>query len=405
MSMDAFIYRNLTPPPDAGNTPLSGKRFTVQANMSVRDWPTEAGSVALKGYIAVEDSTVVSRLQKAGACLVGSTRMSELGFGIRNDSSAKAVVDGHADIALITDTMGEARMAAALAGVCGFKPSHGIVSRFGLFCLVPSMECIGIAARHPFDITAVLGAIAGYDENDYSMAVDGIPDPERVHGNNDYQGFAGFIREFLESLGEEENGIFRESLQWLEMNGWRVREVSLPDIALLPAVHNVIGSVEASSSGGKYDGVRYGYRAQGTKNWNEMYLKTREEAFGLLVKSYLMQGAYFQFENYRAFENACRIRNRLLRKTQQLLQEVAMLVFPTRRHAFPADMARNIKETYEAFPFTMLSNVTGQPAIHLSNTHGGNPLEPGVQLVGPLYGDFRLLGMAERLFVSRKGAD
>lgn len=154
MSMDAFIYRNLTPPPDAGNTPLSGKRFTVQANMSVRDWPTEAGSVALKGYIAVEDSTVVSRLQKAGACLVGSTRMSELGFGIRNDSSAKAVVDGHADIALITDTMGEARMAAALAGVCGFKPSHGIVSRFGLFGLVPSMECIGIAARHPFDITA-----------------------------------------------------------------------------------------------------------------------------------------------------------------------------------------------------------------------------------------------------------
>lgn len=403
MSIDTFVYRNTFPPPDAAGTPLSGKRFSVQPNMSVRDWPTGAGSLALEGYVAVENATVVGRLQMAGAYIVGSTRMSEFGLGICDDSSARAVVDGHADIALITDTMGEARMAAALTGLCGFKPSYGIVSRLGLIGLVPSMECFGMVARHPADITAVLGAVVGPDENDFSMVVDGIPDPGAEKGDGDLRGSFGVVPEILELLGKEEIKIFRENLKWLEMNGWKVHEVSIPDFALFPVIHNVIGSVEASSSGGKYDGVRYGYRAQGTKNWNEMYLKTRDEAFGFLVKTYFMQGAYFQFENYQAFENACRIRARLLRETQRLFEEVDMLVLPTRRHGFPADTARSVKETYEAFSFTVLSNITGQPAIHLSNPRGGKPFEPGVQLVCPHCADFRLLSVAEQLYACWKG--
>ena len=115
--------------------------------MSVRGWPTEAGSVALQGFVAIEDATVIERLQKAGAVIVGCTRMSELGFGLNGDTTGRALCRRRADMALMTDMMGEARMTASRIGVYGFKPTNGIVSRFGLIGLVPSMECFGILAK------------------------------------------------------------------------------------------------------------------------------------------------------------------------------------------------------------------------------------------------------------------
>ena len=120
-----------------------------------------------------------------------------------------------------------------------------------------------------------------------------------------------------QNLTEEETGRFQErpgtdSRHWGLTSG----KSACPILIFFRTVHHIVGSVEASSSCGKYDGVRYGHRTASAKNWNDMYLKSRAESFGLMIKTYLFQGAYFQFENYAAFENACRIRARLVKEVQ-----------------------------------------------------------------------------------------
>ncbi|NIS71810.1 MAG: hypothetical protein GTO12_23620, partial [Proteobacteria bacterium] len=142
-------------------------------------------------------------------------------------------------------------------------------------------------------------------------------------------------------------------------------EVNLSDFDLFRVVHNIVASVEASSSAGKYDGVRYGHRSSSGKNWNDMYLNSRGESFGLLIKTFLYQGAYFQFENYPAFENACRNRRRLVQAVVDLLGQVDLLVFPTMRLGHDAEKAATINHIYDAFLLTLPANVTGQPSLHV----------------------------------------
>ncbi|MDO9529697.1 MAG: amidase family protein [Syntrophales bacterium] len=397
MNSEIFTYFDPSPSSIGEGGPLEGKTIAIQPNMSVSGWPTEAGSVALENYIALEDATVVERARSAGAIITGSTRMSELGFGLMGDTASQAVATGEVDIALVTDTMGEARVAASATGIFGFKPSYGIVSRFGLIGLIPSMECYGILAKTPGEIASIMDIIAGRDDKDLSMPDDDIPDSSQVGKNRTTLGTLGVIRECTEHLGSAESKAFNAALSRLKETGLMIEEISLADFSLFRAVHNVIGSVEASSSCGKYDGVRYGHRTESSKNWNEMYLKSRAESFGSLVKSYLFQGAYFQFENYAAFENACRVRARLQRETEALYKAVDMLIFPAGQNGTLIDKATTINEVYDIFPLTLMANVTGQPAIHIPGSLFGQETDPGLQFMAPRLGDTRLLALAAML--------
>ena len=135
-----FFYRNPeTTAPGDGN--LQGLKIAIQPNISVAGWPTDAGSNALFNFTALEDATLVERLRRDGASLCGSLRTSEFGFGLAGNKAGAALKSQEADVELVMDLMGESRLAAALASVCGFKPSYGLVSRYGLVGLVPSMEC------------------------------------------------------------------------------------------------------------------------------------------------------------------------------------------------------------------------------------------------------------------------
>lgn len=403
MQSDIFVYMDSSTPAILEGGPLTGKRVAVQPNMSVRGWPTEAGSVALKGFVALEDATVVERLRQAGAAIAGSIRMSELGFGLVGDTGARALAEGQADIVLMTDMMGEARVAAAAIGAFGFKPSYGIISRFGLIGLVPSMESFGILANSPEEIAAVMRVIAGRDDRDFSMSECKTPDFSQVREDQEPMRGIGVVRECVETLDPEESRAFRETLCRMEEAGLKVQEVCLGDFDLLRAVHNVIGSVEASSSSGKYDGVRYGHRTAGAKDWNEMYLRSRAESFGLLLKTYLFQGAYFQFENYAAFEKACALRARLLEETEALFKKVDALAFPAIRQSFPPSKANTIQEIYETCALTLFANVTGQPAIVVPGFVLAEAGDLGLQIAGPHLSDSRLLSFASRLTNSAEG--
>ncbi len=397
MTPDIYTYRNEEPATSVEGGALFGKRVVIQPNMSVRGWPTDAGSKALEGFISLEDATVVSRIRKAGARLVGSARMGELGFGLAGDTSADVLARGDADIALITDTMGEARIAACRAGLFGFKPSFGTVSRFGLIGLAPSMETYGIAARELKDIATVMTVISGRDENDFSMPDETPPDFSAVPDLSEPTGAVGVLRGYPDFFDKKETEEFAAALGVFDKAGIMMRDVSLAQRDLFRTVHNVVASVEASSSAGKYDGVRYGHRSPAGKNWNDMYLNTRKESFGTLIKTYLFQGAYFQFENYSAFENACRIRRRLVNDATALFDGAGFLALPVGQEGHDAAKAATIDDVYRAFSMTLPFNVTGQPALYVPPSALGTPMRAGFQLAGPRLSDARLLSVAMRL--------
>lgn len=404
MTREIYTHKDTSSLPVSQGGALAGKKVILQPNMSVRGWPTSAGSMALEGYVALEDATVVARLKDAGATLIGSARMSELGFGLRGDTLNEVFSGDGAHVGLITDTMGEARLAAAGSGLFGFKPSFGIISRLGLIGLAPSMECYGIVARTLEEIVAVICVIAGTDENDFSMTDKLFPDFAAAKEQSKTPGVAGVIKECYEPMSEREKDAFKAGLAKLEEAGFRIQELSFENFHLFRTVHNIIGSVEASSSAGKYDGVRYGHRAVSGKNWNEMYLNSRGESFGTMIKAYLFQGAYFQFENYVSFEDACKIRGLLVRRMAGLFEKVDVLALPTRKLMHDPAEAVTVNETYDAFSLTLPANVTGQPSLHIPCIAGESEVDVGLQILGSLGSDARLLALGAKLSPTLKGA-
>ncbi|OPL12791.1 MAG: hypothetical protein AVO39_03765 [delta proteobacterium MLS_D] len=387
MKQSHIIHRGTR---SAGDGPLEGKNIALHPSVSVRDWPTEAGTRALEGFIALEDATVVRRLEAAGATLAGTTSMNELGLGIDRDGAGPAVAAREADIALLMDHMGEARIGAARVGLTGYKPSFGVISRFGLIGLIPSMECLGFMAKDPADIRNAAAAACGDDEQDFTLSPT-MPDFSNPDQTAEYR--LGVVSEALALLDPGDGEAFRTALSELEPAGCVLRDASIAEFDLFPTVHHIIGSVEASSSAGKFDGVRYGHRARGTRDWNEMYLTSRGEAFGPLLKSFLFQGAFYQFEQYDAFEKACRLRARLVASLEKLFDDIDFLVLPTTRGgAAPSVETTTTGDLYNLFRFTLPANLAGLPAVHLS-LPGSAP----VQVLGRRLDDARLLDLAVRL--------
>ena len=351
MGSGLFTYIDATPPEPADG-PLHGKTVAIQPNMSVQNWPTQAGSLALENYVALEDATLVQKIRTAGATVKGSSRMSELGFGLNADTSAEIIQNGLADIALVTDTLGEARMAGTLGRACAFKPSYGIISRFGHIGLVPSMECCGIITRTLADIAGILQAMTGADARDPSMDGEGADRmaaelPEAVQRPE--AATLGLLKPARQQLDARDAEAFDAAVSRLGPAGFEILEIELTDYARVPIVHQIIGSVEASSSAGKYDGVRYGHRSDAGRNWNDMYLHSRGESFGRLVKEYLFQGGYFQYENYNAFVDACRVRTRLIRETETALDRVDAILLPAGNGAAGTPSAATAGDVYAGF--------------------------------------------------------
>jgi aspartyl-tRNA(Asn)/glutamyl-tRNA(Gln) amidotransferase subunit A len=403
MKENIFIHQETGKDSSGKDGVLKGLRIAIQPNLSVKDWLTEAGSRALENYKALEDAIAVKRLKEKGAAIVGSIRMSELGFGLVGDASPYAFDQDELDAAVVTDTMGEARYAAALSGKIGYKPSYGICSRLGLIGLVPSMEAIGVITSSPDLVAKIMGSISGADKEDFSMLTEGFSDFSNIKALDVEDLKIGVIKEVFNLLEPKEAEAFRGALGAIEKKGLTIKEISMPEFPLFKTVHQVVGSVEASSAAGKYDSVRYGHRAPGTENWNDMYIKSRAESFGTLVKMYLFQGAYFQFKNYKSFDDACRIRRRLVNQINLLFETVDFIVLPTRRLGLNAMEAKSVSDVYNAFALTCGANVCGIPAISLPDFASCKKEDLGLQIWGPHLKDNNLLCIASSIINSAKG--
>ena len=391
-----FFYQNPEQSAGSGKGALQKLKVTVQPNIFVKGWPTEAGSAALAGFKALEDAAVVERLSGAGAVLIGSTAMSEFGFGLKGSQAGCALGKKSADVELMLDMAGEARLAAAREGVCGFKPSYGLISRIGLVGLIPSMESCGILARDIKSIREILKTIAGPDERDFSLSDEKMPDFS-AQDIDPAKTTLGIIPDVVNGLPSDQREAFAKICDALKKDGFQIKELSFPDFSHFLLVHQIVGSVEASSCAGRYDSVRYGQRVPGAKNWNEMYLQSRGAAFGTLLKSYLFQGAFFQFEKYDAYDDACRIRARLVKEMQTVAGQADALILPTVNPA--ADLQKDsLADLYAQFAYTAFANVTGRPALHIPGANGA-----GVQLSAKRLNDGRLLSLGQYLLSHRQG--
>ncbi len=404
MTIDLLAYRPAAPLQEVPFGPLAGRPLLIRPDISVSGWLTDAGSRALEGFHAVFDATVMKRLKAAGAVLNGSARMAELGFGLNGDTMTAALSSDRNSAGLMTDILGEARMAACAAGCWGFKPSWGLLSRFGLVGLVPSMECIGILAPGPADIADMLTVMAGPDENDVSMSADPPPDFTELNRRTGNPLRIGVPRECRYHLTPSATAAFDKALDALAASGAETAEVSLPGFDLFGPVHQVIAAAEASSSAGKYDGVRYGFRAEGTGNWNEMYLTTRARAFGSRIKALLFQGAYFQFQDYPAFENACILRRRLTEETNALFAQIDLMAMPVRNTDPDPFNAETVEETYAAFDLTLAASLAGLPALQIPGISVNGAADFGLQLIAPPMADAAVLAAGLTLSIHTQGA-
>ena len=301
--------------------PLTGIPIALKDVLCVRDVVSTAGSKILKGFTPPYSATVVERLEAEGAVFLGKTNCDEFAMGSSNENSgywpvhnpwaldrvpggssggsAAAVASGEAIGALGSDTGGSIRQPAALTGIVGFKPTYGRVSRYGLIAFASSLDQIGPMTKDVADSAILLQAVAGHDPRDSTSSPRAVPDYLSTLRNGVKGMRLGVPKEyFVAGMEPAVEQAVRDAIRLLEQQGASIEEVSLPhsDVAL-PAYY-IIAPAEASSNLARYDGVRYGYQAEGAKNLIEQYMLTRQQGFGPEVKRRIVLGTYALSSGY-----------------------------------------------------------------------------------------------------------
>ena len=334
--------------------PLTGIPIALKDVLCVKDVVSTAGSKILKGFRPPYSATVVDRLEAEGAVFLGKTNCDEFAMGSSNENSgywpvhnpwgldrvpggssggsATAVASGEAIAALGSDTGGSIRQPAALTGTVGVKPTYGRVSRYGLIAFASSLDQIGPMTRDVADAAVLLQSIAGHDPRDSTSSQKPVPDylsslQRGVKGMR-----LGVPKEyFVTGMEPAVEQAINDAIRLLEQQGASIQEVSLPhsDVAL-PAYY-IIAPAEASSNLARYDGVRYGYQAEGAKNLIEEYMMTRQQGFGAEVKRRIMLGTYALSSGYydAYYLQAQKVRTLIIEDFKRAFEKVDALVGAT----------------------------------------------------------------------------
>jgi aspartyl-tRNA(Asn)/glutamyl-tRNA(Gln) amidotransferase subunit A len=389
--------------------------------------PTTAGSRILEGYRPPYTATAVRRLDAAGAQLLGKTNMDEFGMGSSNENSgygavrnpwdaervpggssggsAAAVAGRLAPCAIGTDTGGSIRQPASLCGIVGLKPTYGAISRYGMIAFASSLDQCGTLTRDVTDAALLLRAMEGRDGCDAtSVGIEGGVEPPSRH---DLSGLSfGVPRELSAEAEGIEAGVaaaFERALGTIRELGGEVDECELPHSAHGLSAYYVIAPAEASTNLARYDGVRFGMRAEGDADLVGMYERTREAGFGAEVKRRIMLGTYALSSGYydAYYGRAQRVRTRIVEDFAGAFERFDFLVTPTsptvafELGARTADPLAMYLSDYCTVPMSL----AGIPAISipagLAEPDGGGPELPvGLQVAAPAFAESRLLDAA-----------
>lgn len=403
-------------------TILSAIPGIIKNNICIQGRRTTCGSRMLEKYHAPYDATVVERLKKSGALLMGTANMDEFAMGSSTETSvfgktrnpwdisrvpggssggsAAAVAAGFAPWALGSETGGSVRQPAAFCGIVGLKPTYGLVSRFGLIAYGSSVDQVGIFARTVYDTGAVLSVIAGNDTKDSSSrAIEQKDYTQQLERKNLHGLTVGIVDDALNADGmdpEIAQAVADVTMQY-EQLGVIVKKVTLPMLDYSAAAYFIISRAEAASNLARFDGVRYGFRADAA-SLNEMYDQTRHNGFGPEVAKRIMVGNYVLSSGKAGqyYDNARRVVQEIRREFLEIFKGVDCLIMPT--HATPAFTfgaysVNKLQMDLQDY-FTCPVNLAGIPAISLPCGMTKNNLPIGFQLIGPDFSEDLLLQLA-----------
>ncbi len=381
---------------------------------------TTCGSRILENFIAPYDATVVARAKAAGMVMLGKTNMDEFAMGSSNETSyfgpvhnpwdpqrvpggssggsAAAVAARLTPLATGTDTGGSIRQPAALCGITGLKPTYGRVSRYGMVAFASSLDQGGPLARSAAELALLLEVMAGFDERDSTSAQRAVEDYAGALDASIEGLCIGLPKEhFSEGLDGAVAAVVQDAIREYERLGARVREISLPSSPLSIPAYYVVAPAEASSNLARYDGVRYGHRAENPVDLEDMYKRTRSEGFGPEVKRRIMIGTYALSAGYydAYYLKAQKLRRLISDEFQSAFREVDVIMGPTTpTPAFKLGEKTDDPVTmYLNDIYTNAVNLAGLPAVSLpAGLVGGLPV--GLQIIGNYFAEARLLNAA-----------
>ncbi len=406
---------------EAGDDPglLAGVPVALKDNLCTRGVPTTCSSRILEGWRPPYDATVVTRLRKAGAVMVGKTNMDEFAMGSSTETSAfgatrnphdtnrvpggssggsaAAVAAGFAPLALGSDTGGSIRQPAALCGVVGMKPTYGAVSRYGLVAFASSLDQIGPFATTVADAALLFDVIGGHDARDSTSLNRPTPRALSVLEDGVAGLTVGILSEFLDGAAPDVVARTHQAAEALTRAGARVEEVSVPEVRLGLSAYYLIAPGEASSNLARYDGVRYGLRVE-AEDTAAMNIATRSAGFGPEVKRRIMLGTYVLSAGYMDayYNQALRVRTKIIEGFAAAYRTCDVLLGPTApTTAFALGAKTDDPLTmYLSDVCTIPSNLAGHPAISVPFGAGDDGLPVGVQLLGPALSESTLFKVA-----------
>jgi aspartyl-tRNA(Asn)/glutamyl-tRNA(Gln) amidotransferase subunit A len=400
---------------------LAGIPIAIKDNICVRGLQTSCGSRILGPYHPPYNATAIERLNEAGAVIIGKTNCDEFAMGSSNENSAfgpvrnpwdtlrvpggssggsaAAVAAGIVPVALGSETGGSVRQPASLCGIVGLKPTYGRISRYGLVAFGSSLDQIGVFGRKVRDVASVLGAIAGRDEHDATTADVSVPDYASLLSGNISGARIGVPRElFSEGLDAEVRASVERAIEAYRALGAAIVEVKLPHAKYCIAVYYIIATAEASSNLARYDGVRYGFRAEEAPELRAMYRRTRDEGFGAEVKRRIMLGTYVLSSGYYEayYRKAQQVRTLIKQDFREAFEKCDAIATPTTPTvAFMlGEKTDDPLSMYLNDIYTCTANLAGIPGISIPCGISTEGLPVGFQLMGNYWAESNLLRLA-----------
>jgi aspartyl-tRNA(Asn)/glutamyl-tRNA(Gln) amidotransferase subunit A len=405
----------------AGITHALPLSIAIKDNICVRGLQTSCGSRILGPYHPPYNATAIERLLAAGSVIIGKTNCDEFAMGSSNENSAfgpvknpwdtsrvpggssggsaAAVAAGIVPVALGSDTGGSVRQPASLCGVIGLKPTYGRVSRYGLVAFGSSLDQIGVFARHAADVAIVLEVIAGRDPCDATTADVPVPNYLRETEKNIDGLRIGVSRALLgQGVDPEVRNAIERAIQAYRNLGAEIVDIELPHAKYAIAVYYIIATAEASSNLARYDGVRYGFRAEEAPALRQMYRKTRDEGFGAEVKRRIMLGTYVLSAGYydAYYLKAQKVRTLIRQDFNHAFERCDAVLTPT--SPTPAflfgEKVDDPLAMYLSDIYTVTANLAGIPGISVPCGLSNEALPIGMQLLGPYWSEGTLLRLA-----------
>lgn len=403
--------------------PLGGIPIAIKDNICMQGEPTRCASHMLGNFISPYDATAVSKLKAAGAIPFGRTNMDEFAMGSAGQNSAyghtenpaapghapggsssgsaAAVAAGMAIAALGSDTGGSIRQPASHCGIVGMKPTYGRISRYGLVAFASSLDQIGPITQNVEDAALLLNAMCGHDAKDSTSSTQATEDFTAKIGQSIAGVKIGLPKEYLSSGNSPEVAAAIElAVKKLTEAGAEIVEISLPHSEAVVSAYYIIACAEASSNLSRYDGIRYGYRAENTNGLDDLYSRSRAEGFGAEVKRRIILGTYVLSSGFydAYYAKAQKVRALVAKDFAEAFEKVDFILGPVAPTAAPLLYDKNMSplQVYLADIYTIPANLAGLPGISIPTPqNGGLPI--GIQLIGKHFAEADLIRVASAL--------